>query len=375
MPLLMLLGPLCFAQEPLHNMGQLKVHEQGSMGFHHDLINNGSFDENLGLVGFFNENGILISGAMRPIFQDMEVLVEEGLLLEVGIGVVHHLNFVDGSLSTPRGQSDVAVDFIGDSFYSGESNETKINGYAAMTDKPRFRFPIGDTENIRPLLLEMEHDTIRAQCAYFFEDPNTPLTLGEGFDTEKRSENVLGVSTTEFWHLQGSSVGRVELLWDERSALQTWIDQLNDLIIVGWHVQEKEWHNLGATAQKGDWASGRIVSDYFPLADYPILTFGSQNEVSQPLLSNYLITLNNDGINDFLVIKAVEQSPNNLLKIFNRWGRTVYVDENYRNDFSGESNTGVVLGKSKTLPVGLYFYTIELHDLDTLHQGYLYINE
>ena len=56
-------------------------------------------------------------------------------------------------------------------------------------------------------------------------------------------------------------------------------------------------------------------------------------------------------------------------------GRLVFSENNYKNSFDGKANTNTFIGEDKTLPSGLYFYTIELFDIDTIHQGYLYINE
>lgn len=363
------------AQESLHNLGNLKIHENGAIGFHSNLINNGSFDENLGLAGFFNGTSTSISGTFRPVFNDLEVMVRQDLFLEVGIGIERHLNFIDGTITTPRAIPDVTTDFLEEAIYSGQRDAAKVDGYAAMVEKQQFLFPVGDTERLRPLQLELANDSITATCAYFFENPNTPKILIDNFDTQILGDNVQAVSTAEFWHLKGISSGKVEIQWDDRSTIGNFVDRIEQLTIVGWHVGKKEWHDLGIAAQNGDMAFGRMVSDYFDLAVYPILTFGRNTNPMKPLRDNYLITLNNDGINDYLVIPAVEQSPNNLLKIFNRWGRAVYIDENYRNDFNGKNNTDVALRKSKNLPIGLYFYVIELKDLDTSHQGYLYINE
>lgn len=372
---LVLFSPVLWGQGALHNRGNLKIHESGAIGFHSDLINNGSFDENLGLAGFFNANHTTISGAFRPIFRDVEVMVDDGLLLEIGLGIQHHLNFVDGNISSPRTLPDITTYFDQDAFFSGETDAAKVNGYAEMTDRHRFLFPIGDAELLRPLLLEMEREAGSAKCAYFFGNPNNPIELEDGFDTQNLGADIHAVSPIEFWHLDGKGRGRVELTWNTRSAIGNMVTQIEHLSVVGWHTIDGEWHDLGVGARNGTLETGRMVSDYFQMADYPILTFGSTHNPSSPQLSNYLITVNNDGVNDYLVIPAVERSPNNLLKIFNRWGRAVYIDEDYQNDFRGISNTGVAPGKRSTLPVGLYFYTIELRDLDSTHQGYVYINE
>jgi hypothetical protein len=50
-----LYGILANAQTALYNTGNLQIHEEGKMGFHIGLINDGSFDENLGLAGFYGD--------------------------------------------------------------------------------------------------------------------------------------------------------------------------------------------------------------------------------------------------------------------------------------------------------------------------------
>ena len=213
-------------QESLHNFGNLKVHDTGALGFHFNLINDGFTDDNDGLVGFFHETESSISGAFQPIFNDVEVMVGTNLFLDVGISIKRHFNFIDGTIITPRGLTDVNTNFTTSAFYSGEKNNAKVNGYAMMTTKDRFRFPIGDTDRIRPLYLETEQDSISAKCAYFLENPNNPSSFGESFDTKNLGEGVLVVSQTEFWHLDGTSLGRVELLWDDRSDIISFVESV-----------------------------------------------------------------------------------------------------------------------------------------------------
>jgi gliding motility-associated-like protein len=82
------------------------------------------------------------------------------------------------------------------------------------------------------------------------------------------------------------------------------------------------------------------------------------------------LTPNNDGYNDFLLIKyigVVEGSEINRVRIFNRWGQVVFETENYDNTtrvFTGISNSGL------ELPDGTYFYSITLGN-GKLYNGYL----
>ena len=68
---------------------------------------------------------------------------------------------------------------------------------------------------------------------------------------------------------------------------------------------------------------------------------------------------NGDGINDRFVIRGIKSDEKIELLIFNRWGGMVYGNQDYKNDWTGEANTGVkVVGDSQGLPDGTYYYMV-----------------
>ena len=69
-----------------------------------------------------------------------------------------------------------------------------------------------------------------------------------------------------------------------------------------------------------------------------------------------IITPNGDGSNDLLIIENLEQYPNSILQIFDRWGRKVYESSDYQNDWNGG-----------TLAVGTYFYVLTRNDEKSYH--------
>jgi len=83
-----------------------------------------------------------------------------------------------------------------------------------------------------------------------------------------------------------------------------------------------------------------------------------------------LLSPNNDGKNDILIIDGLEIFPNNKLIIFNRWGNIVYEASPYLNDWSGEA-TKAVYGQE--VPDGSYFYTLELNEEEEKLTGYIII--
>jgi len=83
---------------------------------------------------------------------------------------------------------------------------------------------------------------------------------------------------------------------------------------------------------------------------------------------------NNDGVNDFFKIECITRYPNNNLKVYNRWGNVVFEQNNYDNTWQGISNGRVTVNPNEELPVGTYYYILDLGDGSNPIQDWLYIN-
>mgnify|MGYP001949943201 CR=1 FL=1 len=331
-------------------------------------------DENQGVAGFYSDNSLIISGAFRPIFNDIEVIAANDLVLEVGVGVTNNANFILGDVETPRTLSKINLEFISGSYYNGEAQMTKVNGYAAITNKQNFIFPIGDLDKLRPLELSSESINTTAKSAYFFENPNYPTSFLFAFNTDIKTDILSAISTFEFWALDSELHSKVKLSWDPDSNLDAFVDKIENLRIVGWHSQNAIWENLGGNSVVGDLESGEITSDTFIPDDYTAISFGSSLNVANLSLDNYLLTPNGDGTNDFLSFDAICFSPkNNSLNIYNRWGRSVYSVDGYQNNFVGISDNSFTVSPNTKLPDGVYFYILKLDDINLSHQGYFAI--
>lgn len=372
--ILVLVGFVCQAQTALYNSGNLRIHDQGQIGFHTNLINDGSFDQNLGLAGFYGSAAISISGAFMPVLFDTEIANDGGVDLQTTVNVLNNTNFVAGNFNTPRNQSDIYYNFIQTAFYVGDSDASKIDGYATITDHQSFTFPVGDAQELRPMILNSESNNALAKCAYFFEDPDSPSTFS-AFDTEVRPRTVSGISNREFWRLEGTVPSTITLSWNGRSDMASLVTDINQITIMGWSKSANSWLSLGNEALGGDLSMGFISSTSFLPDDYEIITFGSLAEPEDILtLDNYLLTPNGDSINDVLIIPEMEQSPNNSIKIYDRYGLKVFDMVNYTDEFSGISNVNnLVINREQGLPEGIYFYLISLDDLGLNYQGFLYL--
>tara|TARA_R110002051_G_scaffold167236_1_gene237984 strand:- start:508 stop:1656 length:1149 start_codon:yes stop_codon:yes gene_type:complete len=372
---ILLLSLVAQAQTALYNSGNIRIHDEGQIGFHTNLINDASFDQNVGLAGFYGTNAITISGAFMPIFYDIEFFNDNGVFLNTSMALTNDANFVSGDVITQRLLEDIYLNFIQNGDYFSASDVTKVDGYAAITNKQFFSFPVGNSEKIRPLILNSDAINTLAKCAYFFEDPNNPSTFNTSFNTTQKTRDVNVVSTTEFWHLTGNVPSTITISWDQESNMSALTDAAYKIGIAGWSKVGNQWVDLGSVSQGGDLIDGFVSSDVFVPDDYAAITFASLAIVTEILtLDNYYLTPNNDGLNDALIIPELEQSPNNHVQIFDRFGLKVFDKVNYTNEFRGFSNVGnVVVGEKNGLPAGVYFYLASLDDLGTEYQGFLYL--
>ena len=96
---------------------------------------------------------------------------------------------------------------------------------------------------------------------------------------------------------------------------------------------------------------------------------------------NQMVTPNNDGRNDFLFIRGVQNAKNNSLKIFNRWGIAVYEGQGYNNQnnvFDGRSKGRSTVSAQEYLPSGVYFYIFEYqkdNQNNITASGYIYVSK
>ncbi len=83
---------------------------------------------------------------------------------------------------------------------------------------------------------------------------------------------------------------------------------------------------------------------------------------------------NGDGINDVFVIRGIDYYPQNKFDIFNRWGNKVFEAKPYQNNWDGKTSQGLRVG-GDDLPVGTYFYFLDLGNNTPIYKGTIYLNK
>jgi len=75
---------------------------------------------------------------------------------------------------------------------------------------------------------------------------------------------------------------------------------------------------------------------------------------------------NGDGLNDRLFINCIDQYPRSSLEVFDRYGSSVYAASPYNNTWDGQGDSG-------ELPIGTYFYVLDLGDGSAVRTGWIQI--
>lgn len=373
-----LLGQISFAQTAFQNTGNVQIHPNGSVGFHTNLINDGVFDKNEGLVGFYSlDDYLVVAGKNEAIFKNVEIDVFDNLYLNTSMGITNELLFVTGKVVTPRNDTTISLDFFNHQLYVGEGDANHVDGYAKVVNQGEFVFPIGDDNSFRPMILPNQTVNSVYKGAYFRENPNSPSTFSSVFNTDSRQKSIVKVNTREFWDLDGAKETTVKLTWNIDSGINALAYRVENLRVVGWSSDVSEWVDLGNVKVTGNLDEGTIESSSFLPDNFEIITIGSDTSIVRGIFSdtnrNYGISPNGDGLNDTFIIKGIEYTPNNMLQIYNRWGILVYSKRGYDNSWGGFSDGRSTITASEGLPEGTYFYILEFEDEGLSKQGYIYL--
>ncbi len=105
-----------YGQDTFDNISTIQMHTDSETGFHTNLANDRTYDQNLGFTGFSNpKDALIVSGDNRPIFNDVEIDVAGDLYVAVTVGVSNFREFVNGSLITATATvSNAASEFVVD---------------------------------------------------------------------------------------------------------------------------------------------------------------------------------------------------------------------------------------------------------------------
>lgn len=110
---------------------------------------------------------------------------------------------------------------------------------------------------------------------------------------------------------------------------------------------------------------------------YTIGYFSLYTKNCPPETYNY-ITPNGDGINDRFFVKGLRNIFLNFkMTIYNRWGALIWTGDHNKEDWDGIASEAQVGPSDKTVPVGTYYFVLELNDPDYPEPivGWVYVSK
>lgn len=165
-----------------------------------------------------------------------------------------------------------------------------------------------------------------------------------------------------------------QIVWTLPNGSQ--VSNQSDLLI--------DWNEMGNAETEAEVYSGDymvtvtigecVASDTF---NFDFFRQNSTNSAQARVIESCLIpqgiSPNGDGINDCWDLTFLTETPGiKKVQIFNRYGRTVFDQESYVNEFCGQDNGG------NFLVTGTYFYVLEFLEESTsfnqVEKGWIYIN-
>ncbi|UXX79707.1 choice-of-anchor L domain-containing protein [Reichenbachiella carrageenanivorans] len=130
--------------------------------------------------------------------------------------------------------------------------------------------------------------------------------------------------------------------------------------------------NLSSLAEDTN-GDGDLTNDDCDQDGIPNYLDADQCELPAKVLNN-VISSSSPAPYNSLQIDNIEDFPSNTVQIFNRWGNKVWETKGYDNNgnaFFGTADGSGILGSNGSLPVGTYFYIVDLGSGQELLKGFV----
>lgn len=318
-------------------------------------INNGTYTPGTGAITFNSTAPVQVINHNAQAFNTLTISGGGVKQFLADIIINDELILTDGVLES---SNNAKISFGTSATLSGGSDASHIKGTVQRLGQGDLLFPIGNGTIYLPVEL------INAGSG-----TNAAFTLREISNEVLTRDNLLAsISDQRYWELslQGGNLSQSRIKLPSNTEA---FSSLDGVVVAGSAAALGPYTSLGSSDFTGTPTSGSVLSEGAPtVAFYALAAVNSDNSIT---VFN-AVSVFEDGKNDYLQILNIEQHPDNEVRIFNRWGDSVFQMKGYNNSdqdkrFNGLSDAGNVL------PSGTYFYSIKLGDGSEATTGYLHL--
>ena len=360
------------------NMGTTaNVVNDGELILKANIINNGilsySPTSTSSKVHFLGDENQEIGGA-NTFFLYNVLFNNNGATLSAPVQIDNDADFTKGIVNNRDYGGTLFFNELSD--HINTSDESFVNGTVLRTGSLDFTLPVGIQNTYRPISIEGLSATNSFSSTYFLDNSNIE------YPNDKKTDLIEFIDTNEYWELErteGNDFAIIELTRNvATSSAEIMNADVNNIHIARWDADRNFWVDEGGVANPTN-GSIKTITNVSGYGVYALATIYADKVLPEDLVVYNNLTPNGDGINDVLVIVGIEEYPDNVVLIFNRWGSKVSEIKGYNNEekaFRGFSNAGLTLNNSEVLPSGTYFYvlTYTVNGKRVRKINYLYIN-
>ncbi len=257
------------------NIPESQYVNDGRLYFFGNITNNGYLGDGYGYeyIKSCGDSRTEIRGAGTTEFNILDVNNTAGVNLRQEMIVKTNLQFSGGIIHTDRTRTKDQVAFAPGASHSGANDQKHINGTIRRMGEGSFIFPTGDGDHQSPIQVRGRNPFDVFTATYISKNLDFVQQTSKGvYSTEQKDYNVLDVQEKEFWALDGGTSTRITLYWTQYSEILDLVQDVNDLIVVGWDGEK--WVNLGQTEVLSFFGTGTVTSRSVIPDNYLAFTFG-----------------------------------------------------------------------------------------------------
>ena len=212
------------------------------------------FDNSVGLTTINGSNPVRMYAAT----------IDRNIQLDNEWQIIQSFTFTSGVVATDRMDPTHFLHFRAGSSVSGNNASRHVNGYAAWSGMGPFTLPVGNGTKQMPVGVVGDCGSVFKATYNGNAPPHNVASFGSGLN---------GVSSVEYWEVDGASSTSITLHFDAASNLSATATSLSQVRIVGW--DGSRWVDLGNTSATGTLGGdGSITSDPLIPDTYAAFTFG-----------------------------------------------------------------------------------------------------
>jgi gliding motility-associated-like protein/uncharacterized repeat protein (TIGR01451 family) len=280
-------------------------------------------------------------------------------------------NHVTWTLGNMNNQETIVLTVV-TSVRSGVAKGTSITNFATVTSETTDPNPYNNEANASIIA-----SGAMADLAVVKEVDVTEILAGVPFNysiivTNNGPSDVSNIGVVDYLPAETSFLGAGQNgTYNAASQTVNWIV---DFLASG----ESITLTLTMELKSGVMGGSIVANEVSVQSDTPDPDMGNNTYVLQtpvgipPLFIPDVFTPNNDGINDRWVIRGIEAFSNTKVVIINRWGNRVFEASPYNNDWDGTNHFSPSLG-GNDLPVGTYYYILDLGPNEPQRTGFIYL--